>query len=64
MHDDNFNMVGDPCYQAYRNMDYKVAFNNSDDNTFMHTKILLNLPMVPPRNIDKVRLTHVEREHK
>lgn len=63
MFDENFYMIGDPCYQPYRCLDYKVAFNNSNRDEEMHTKILLNLPMVPTKNLDKVCLCHDAEFH-
>lgn len=51
-------MIGDPCYQAYRCMDYKTEFNNITDEEEMHCKILLNLPMVPPVNLPQVNLRY------
>lgn len=50
--DQNLTMVGDPCYQVYRRLDYKILFNNQNTEQEMHTKILLNLPMVSQSRID------------
>lgn len=52
-------MIGDPCYQAYRCLDYETQFNNQTDDEKMNTKILLNLPMVPPSKIRNVRLQYL-----
>lgn len=51
-------MIGDPCYQPYRSLEYNHAFNNQNNDEKMHTKILLNVAMVPPKNFHKLCLMH------
>ena len=38
-------MIGDPCYQAYRCLDYEIQFNNQNEADEKNTKVLLNLFM-------------------
>ena len=51
-------MVGDPCYQAYRSIDYFQKFNNYGEEDRKNTKILLNLPMIRREMLNKVTLNH------
>lgn len=52
-------MIGDPCYQPHRCLEYFKQFNCVHDEERKHLKILLNMPMVPPGEmVDKVNLEY------
>lgn len=58
-------MVGEPGYQAHRCLAYYTKFNNHNATDEKVTKILLNLPWVPRRQLHRVRLDysgHREKE--
>ena len=57
-------MVGDPCYQVYRCLEYYQKFNNYCEHDQKMTKVLLNLPMIRKGAIDYVSLDHnTAKEH-
>lgn len=51
-------MIGDPCYQAYRCLNYFQNFNNTHEEDKKHTKMLLNMPMLPVNMIKEVQLNY------
>lgn len=53
-------MIGSPCFQAYRCLDYQMQFNNQNTGDEIHTRLLLNLPMVPKKYHDKIVLNHLK----
>lgn len=50
--------VGEPGYQTHRCLDYFLKFNNHNDYDEQITKIILNLPWVPPNELHRVRLNY------
>lgn len=57
-------MVGEPCYQTHRCVDYYTKFNNQNATDEKVTKILLNLPMVPRDQLSGVRLDYAINNRK
>jgi hypothetical protein len=53
-------MIGSPCFQAYRCLDYQMRFNNQSAGDEINTKLLLNLPMVPKKYHDRIVLNHLK----
>lgn len=49
-------IVGDPCYQVFRSIEYYQQFNNATENDKKNVKLLLNLPMISLDLIHKVYL--------
>jgi hypothetical protein len=56
----NIRMVGQPCYLITNSLDYNMQFNNQNFNDENLTKLLLMLPMVPKKNLDKIKLNHLK----
>ena len=56
----NIRMVGQPCYLITNSLDYNMQFNNQNFNDENLTKLLLMLPMVPKKSLDKVKLNHLK----
>ena len=54
-----FTMVGSPAYQIYSAVEYQLAFNNQTVDDEVNTKLLLMMPMVPPRFHESIKLRHV-----
>ena len=51
-------MLGDPCYQPYRCMEYFQLFNNQNQADKKATKILLNLPLIKKEHLECVVLSY------
>ena len=51
-------MVGAACYQVHRCLDYYAKFNNQNITDEKMTKVLLNLPMIPMDQLERVRLDY------
>lgn len=43
----------------YRCLDYQMQFNNQNASDEMNSKLLLQLPMVPKKYLDRVKLNHL-----
>lgn len=56
----NTKMVGTPCYQMNKSIDYQMLFNNQNFSDEVMTKLLLMLPMVPKKYIDRIKLNHLK----
>lgn len=56
----NTKMVGNPCYMIFQDMTYQMEFNNQNFNDEINTKLLLMLPMVPRKYLDKIKLNHLK----
>ena len=56
----NTKMVGTPCYQIYKSIDYQMGFNNQNFSDEVMTKMLLMLPMVPKKYLSKIKLNHLK----
>lgn len=41
-------------------MSYQMVFNNQNFNDEINTKLLLMLPMVPKKYLDKIKLNHLK----
>ena len=48
---------GEPYYQIYKNFDYWLRFNNQNSNEEKSVKLLLCLPLIPPRYHAQIRLS-------
>ena len=42
-------LSGEPYYQPYKNFDIWLKFNNSNQRDESNTKLLLTLPLIPPK---------------
>ena len=60
---EDFVMIGDPRYQAYGCIDYQIAFNATDNEEKKQLKYLMNLPLIPPSQLHKVKLRHIPRTY-
>ena len=56
----NIRMVGQPCYLITNSLNYNMEFNNQNLEDEKLTKLLLMLPMVPKKKLDKIKLNHLK----
>jgi hypothetical protein len=47
--DERLTISGEPYYQAYKNFDYWLSFNNQNQREESNSKLLLNMPLIPPK---------------
>ena len=55
---ENYYMIGDPRFQAYCCIDYQLAFNTTQPEDMKQIKYLLNLPNLPPSEINNIKLEY------
>jgi hypothetical protein len=58
--DYQYEMIGQPCYQIYRQVDYQLKFNNQNTLDELNTKLLLMMPMVKKSKHESIKLNHLK----
>ena len=58
--DYQYEMIGQPCYQIYRQVDYQLKFNNQNTQDELNSKLLLMMPMVKKSKHDDIKLNHLK----
>lgn len=55
-------LFGEPYYQPFKIFENWLIFNHQNYNEEKNIKLLLNLPLIPERKIDQVKLVHPNKK--